>query len=101
MTGFLYGFFIFVEIVTAVLLIFVILLQKSKSHGMGGVVGGMGESVFGPQMGNVLTKITVILMIIFLASTLALAMIGARRSAGTSSVTDDLPDDVPVSEQAQ
>ena len=44
-----------VEIVSAVLLIGVILIQKTKSQGMGLAFGsGMGESLFGAQIGNVI-----------------------------------------------
>lgn len=67
---------ILVEIVCCLLLIGVILLQQSKSQGLGlAFGGGMGESLFGSRAGNVLTKITIILSIVFLANTTLLGIL--------------------------
>ena len=72
------------EGVCSLLMIGVILLQKSKSEGMGLAFGSnMGESLFGSRAGNVLQKITVVLGIIFLLNTLGLAIVfaGMHRTA--------------------
>lgn len=69
-----------VEVVTALLLIGVILIQRTKSQGLGLAFGsGMGESLFGAQMGNIITRITVILAIVFLANTTLLALMQSGR----------------------
>lgn len=69
-----------VEVLSSFLLVVVILIQKPRAHGAGLAFGaGMGESLFGAQMGNVLTRTTVILAIVFLANTTALSVIGAMR----------------------
>jgi preprotein translocase subunit SecG len=79
---------VFVEVVCSALLLGVILIQKTRSQGMGLAFGaGMGESLFGAQMGNVLTKATVILAIVFLSNTIVLAWMGAR-VGGRTSVTE-------------
>ena len=63
-----------VEVVTCLLLVLVVMLQKPKEGGLGGVIGGgMGEAVFGADAGNVLIKVTIWLGTIFLVNTLALA----------------------------
>ena len=81
---------VFVEVICSALLLGVILIQKTRSQGMGMAFGsGMGESLFGAQVGNVLTKATVILAIIFLCNTVALAWIGAR-VGGRVSVTENV-----------
>jgi len=91
MGGFLYGFLVFIEIVSALLLIGIILLQKTKDEGLGLAFGaGVGETLFGSRAGNVLTKITVTLAGIFLLNTLAIGYIAAGR-AGAGSVIDRLP----------
>jgi preprotein translocase subunit SecG len=71
------------EIITSVLLIVIILLQRTKSQGAGGLAfgAGMGETIFGPQVGNVLTKATVVLGIIFLVNTIALTVTYSQREA--------------------
>lgn len=65
-----------VEALVSLLLIGIILLQKSKSEGLGMAFGsGMGETLFGSRAGNVLTKGTVILAVIFMVTTIALGMV--------------------------
>ena len=67
---------IMVEVISGLLLIGAVLIQKTRSQGMGMAFGsGMGESLFGAGVGNVLTKITVVLAIVFLANTTLLALI--------------------------
>jgi preprotein translocase subunit SecG len=82
---------IVVEVLCGVLLIGAILLQRTKSQGMGGMAFGaaMGETLFGPQVGTVLTKATVILAVVFLLNTTALALMGSRQRP--ASVTAGLP----------
>lgn len=68
-----------VEAITSVLLIGIILIQKAKGGGLGLAFGaGAGEALFGSRAGNVLTKGTVILAIIFMVNTVALAILFAR-----------------------
>ena len=83
--GVLYGFLIVLEMLVCALLIVVIFMQKSKG-GMGGSAfgGGAGEAIFGSRMGNVLTKATVVLGVIFLANTLVLTVMTSRLGAGGS-----------------
>jgi preprotein translocase subunit SecG len=65
-----------VEAICSLLLIVIILIQKTKSEGLGLAFGaGVGETLFGSRAGNVLTRITVVLGIVFLANTLVLAII--------------------------
>lgn len=47
--------------ILSLLVIGIILIQPSKSGGMGAAFGGIGESVFGAQAGSHLTKATVIM----------------------------------------
>ena len=92
---------LFVEALTCILMVGVILLQKSKGQGMGMAFGaGVGEALFGAQAGNVLTKTTVVLAAIFLLNTTVLAFIGAsHRSSAGQSIADRIPVTKPVSTQ--
>ncbi len=70
----LIGFLYVVEVVVCLLLAGIILHQKPKEGGLGGVIGGgMAEAAFGADAGNVLIKGTIILGAVFLLNTLALA----------------------------
>ena len=93
-TGFLYV----IEIIVCFLLAGVILLQKPKEGGLGvSFGGGMGEALFGAQMGNVLTKATVILGALFLLNTLILSRL---TSHGSTSVMEGVKTTAPISDQA-
>ena len=70
----LIGFLYVIEVVVCLLLAGIVLLQKPKEGGLGGVIGGgMAEAAFGADAGNVLIKGTIILGTVFLLNTLALA----------------------------
>ena len=77
---FLKALFIVVEVLSCLLLIGLVLLQKSKSEGLGLAFGaGAGESLFGARAGNVLSKATVVLGIIFMANTLLLGILFSQQ----------------------
>ena len=75
---------IVIEVLCSLLLIGLVLLQRSKSEGLGLAFGSqMGESLFGAQAGNVLVKATIWLGLVFLVNTTLLAKVysqGAGRS---------------------
>jgi preprotein translocase subunit SecG len=74
---------IVIEIVCCLLLTGIVLLQKSKSEGLGLAFGaGAGESLFGARAGNVLSKATVVLGMLFLANTLVLGILFAQQEKG-------------------
>lgn len=79
-----------IDLMVALLLIAVILVQQSKDGGFGGApFGGAGEAVFGGQAGDHLSKFTVILTTMFFIITLSLAIVTGRRTGGETSVVED------------
>lgn len=81
---------IILEAACSLALIGLILLQKSKGGGMGMAFGGGGgnDSLFGARAGNVLTKATVGIGIVFLVNTLILGMLFAG-SASESLIDEE------------
>ncbi len=53
-------------IITCVLLVLVVLLQKGRGGGLGAAFGGAGSSAFGTRTGDVLTWVTIVLTAMFL-----------------------------------
>lgn len=92
----------FVHVIVALVLIFLVLMQKSQDQGVGAAFGaGMTESVFGAGTTSALQRITIWCAGIMLASTLILAVLHARRGAGGSgSVIDDALRNAPVTAPA-
>jgi len=77
--SFFIGLLYVVEVLSCLLLAGVVLLQKPKEGGLGGVLGGgMGEAVLGADAGNILIKATAFLGTIFIVNTLVLASFTAR-----------------------
>lgn len=63
------------EIVVGILLITVVVLQESKSGGMGSSIGGAADTIFGGKARGkdaILSRLTVILGVIFVLTSLAL-----------------------------
>jgi preprotein translocase subunit SecG len=80
-------------VIISILLIGIILIQPSKSGGMGAAFGGVGESVFGAQAGSHLTKATVVMTAIFLALSLLLAAlighgVGSKEAKGVDALVE-------------
>ena len=73
-----------VAVIIAILLICLVLVQPSKGGGLGSAFGGAGETVFGAQAMNHLSKLTVVLITIFFVVTLALAAISGHKASAES-----------------
>ncbi len=93
----LIGFLYVVEVITCLLLGLVVMLQKPKEGGLGGLAGGMGEAVFGADAGNVLIKVTVWLGSIFLVNTLVLASLTSKVNSKSLMASEKAP--APVQQQ--
>lgn len=83
-----------VLVLVCLLMVLVILMQRSKQEGIGAAFGaGMTESVFGADTGNILSKTTVWCAVLFFAITLTLSAIAAKKyrsgAAGLSQVAHD------------
>lgn len=88
------------EVLVCFMLLAVILVQRSKSQGAGMAFGaGMGETMFGSQVGNILTRSTVILGVTFLVITTALAWLTPKATG--RGATDLAPDVNPIQQQQQ
>ena len=92
---------VLIEALTSILLVGIILLQKAKDEGLGQAFGtGVGETLFGSRAGNVLTKITIGLAVVFLVNTIAIGMLVSRTTP--TSLLDRLPGErsAPVQQPA-
>src|SRR6187399_621399 len=80
-----------IDMLVAVLMTLVILMQRPKSEGLGAAFGGgVTENIFGAQTTNVLTKFTGWLAGIFFALTFALSVLYAHRTNMSSDLRKEL-----------
>ena len=71
-----------VFVVSALLLMAVVLIQDDQGGGIGAMFGGGAGTPFGARTGNVMTRLTSILAVIFLAAAFTLAWINRTPDAG-------------------
>ena len=93
-----------IDMLVAVLMTLVILMQRPKSEGLGAAFGGgVTENIFGAQTTNVLTKFTGWLAGIIFVLTFILGVLYAQRSSSDSSLRRELmamPTAAPASSSA-
>jgi preprotein translocase subunit SecG len=70
----------FLMLITSLFLVILILLQRGRGGGLAGALGGMGgQSAFGSKAGDVFTRITSVVAIIWIV-----LCVGALKYMGTS-----------------
>lgn len=80
-----------IHILVCLLMVFVVLMQRPRSEGLGAAFGGgMTDSLFGAQTTNVLAKFTVWLGVGFFILTLLLAVVYAKSSVAKSAISQEL-----------
>jgi preprotein translocase subunit SecG len=67
-------------IILCVLIIVIVLLQSDKSAGMG-ILGGSSQSAFGSSTADVITKITAVMVALFLLGSLGLSALQSNRTS--------------------
>jgi len=85
-----------IHLLLAVTLIGLVLLQRSEGGGLGMGGGGGGGAMSGRAAASAMTKLTWILAIAFICTSLGLTILQVQKSSG-SSVLDQL---MPVTEQS-
>jgi preprotein translocase subunit SecG len=88
------------DVLIALMLIALVLVQQSKEGGFGSAFGSMGESVFGAHAQSHLSKLTVIFASLFLLITLTLTVITGRSKGPRSAVEDTVATDKPAQIEA-
>lgn len=83
-----------VHLILALLLIGVVLLQRSEGGGLGMGGGSGGGVMSGRQAANALSKLTWVFAVGFIITSVSLTAIAARNSAG-GSVVDRLGSEAP------
>ena len=85
------------HIVACLFLIGVVLLQQGKGADMGAVFGGSSSTIFGSSgAGNFLTRLTTVMAVVFMLTSLTLSYSTARRVGSTVFDTAPLPEPPPL-----
>lgn len=86
-----------VFVIVCFFLVLLVAIQDDGENGMGGLLGGRGTAAFGAHSANILTKTTVVFVVLFFALSLGLALINKRPAvqkdlvvpAGVEKTSDD------------
>jgi len=91
------GLLIILHTFISILLIIIILMQASQGGGLSGTFGGQAtSSVLGGQSaGNVLSRITTWLAVLFLALAIVISMLSGPSDINTSSIVKTAADERP------
>lgn len=84
-----------IHLILALALIGVVLMQRSEGGGLGMGGGGGGGAMSGRAAATALTKVTWVLAIAFITTSITLTLIAAEK-AGNSSVVDQFGGSVPA-----
>ncbi|AIL64851.1 preprotein translocase subunit SecG [Rickettsiales bacterium Ac37b] len=76
--------FFVIQIIIAVLLVLVILMQKTSSDGLAGLGGSSNNLMSSKSSANFLTRLTIILAILFMLNSLILAKLSMGENKETS-----------------
>ncbi|MEZ4845637.1 MAG: preprotein translocase subunit SecG [Bdellovibrionota bacterium] len=91
-----------IHVVICILLIIVVLLQQGKKDGMGAAFGGGSSSVFGARGAETfLEKLTKILAIVFMCTSLSLVYFASRESSGSLLSDEKVTQEAPASTESE
>ncbi len=91
-----------IHVIACLFLIGVVLLQQGKGADMGAVFGGSSSTIFGSSgAGNFLTRLTTVMAVVFMLTSLTLTYSSARRISSTVFDTAPLPEPPPLEIPAQ
>lgn len=91
-----------VHIIACIILIGIVLLQRGKGAEAGAAFGGGGQTFFGASgAGNILTRITTCTAILFMVTSVTLAVLSKRSTAGEGEIFKNIeapqaPDSPPL-----
>lgn len=79
------------HVLVCLLIVFVVLMQRPRSEGLGAAFGGgVTDNIFGAQTTHVLAKVTTWLAVAFFAITLLLSVITAKAASGKTTIQKEL-----------
>lgn len=94
----MYTYVLVLHIFVCCLLILAILIQSGKGSELGAALGGGSGDVFGPGgPANIMNKITTIIAIAFMLTSLSLAVLSTKKTS--DSVTNQIQQTAPIQQQ--
>jgi preprotein translocase subunit SecG len=81
-----------IHVITCVFLILFVLLQAGKGAEVGATFGGISQTYFGSKGGSILTKITTVLAVMFMITSIGLTIYNHKRVSKSVMITESVED---------
>ena len=88
---------IVLHVLTSIVLVLVVLLQSGRGAELGAAFGGIGQSTFGRGQSTFISKLTTVLAVVFMATSLTLSLIAGERPSQSVLQPSAMPAQPPVS----
>lgn len=87
-----YFIMVSIHLLSCILLVITVLLQSGRDAGLSGAfgLGGGSQTIFGARAGDVMSKATIVIAVVFVISCLAFTKV----QRGTRSVVEAIPEEV-------
>jgi preprotein translocase subunit SecG len=87
---------IVLHVLTSIVLVLVVLVQSGRGAELGAAFGGIGQSTFGRGQATFISKLTAVLAVIFMATSLSLSLIAGERQSQSVVLPSAQPAPAPV-----
>ncbi|MBN2190020.1 MAG: preprotein translocase subunit SecG [Candidatus Aureabacteria bacterium] len=103
----MFTFLLSVHVLLCIALVIIVLLQAGKGQGLAGLFGAGGgtQTIFGSRAGDILTKFTTIVAILWMLISVSLAVMSSKRSGTFASKIEaeaaKTANEVPLQQDSQ
>jgi len=87
---------IVLHVLTSIVLVLVVLLQSGRGAELGAAFGGIGQAQFGRGQSTFISKLTTVLAVIFMVTSLSLSLIAGERQSQSVLQPSAQPSPAPV-----
>jgi len=85
-----------IHILTSIVLVLVVLLQSGRGAELGAAFGGVGQATFGRTQATFISKLTTVLAVVFMVTSLSLSLIAGQRPSGSLLTPGSAPAQAPA-----
>lgn len=84
------------HILISIVLVLVVLLQSGRGAELGAAFGGIGQATFGRGQSTFISKLTAVLAVIFMVTSLSLSLLAGERQSQSVLLPTTQPTPAPV-----
>lgn len=90
------GILLVAFVIICILLVLLVLVQEPENSGMGGLLGGGNSVAFGAHSASILTKLTLVLVVLFFVATFGIAKVFSNKNVSDAKNLQELSEEAAV-----